>query len=170
MNSIFKRGVGALISNTNQRKCTFNLKKYIRRFKMAKITVTNTQGLNQIRSGNGVVLQNTPTVSAEVGLVAQSTASLPGVYTIAGAGASDVLMPLAADSLGGVFVFRSTSAQAHFLTGSSEAAGTAVFTNGTSKGSKLALAAAVGNSVTLMSDGKNFCVLGNSGSLALSNT
>jgi hypothetical protein len=137
---------------------------------MAKITVTNTQGLNQIRSGNGVVLQNTPTVSAAAGLVTGDAASLPGVYTIAGGGAASIAMPTASESIGGVFVFRSTSAQAHFLTGSSEAAGTTVFTNGVTKGSKLALAAAVGNSVTLVSDGVNFCVLGNSGSLALSGT
>ena len=137
---------------------------------MAKITITNSQGLNQIKSGNGVVLQYTPTVSSAIGLVTGDAASLPGVYTISGSSAASVTMPLAADALGGVFVFRNTSAQAHFLTGSSEAAGTTVFTNGTSKGSKLALAAAVGNSVTLVSDGVNFCVLGNSGSLTLSGT
>jgi len=143
---------------------------------MAKITVTNTQGLNQIRSGNGVVLQSTPTVSAAVALIAQSTASLPGVYTIAGAGVSDVQMPLAADSLGGVFVFRSTSAQAHFLTGSGETAGTKVFVKGdqiaadVKNGSKLTLQGVVGASVMLISDGVNFMVLPGSGSVAISGT
>ena len=143
---------------------------------MAKITVTNTQGLNQIRSGNGVVLQSTPTVSAAVGLIAQSTASLPGVYTIAGGSASDVQMPLAADSLGGVFVFRSTSAQAHFLTGSGETAGTKVFVLGdptaanAKTGSKITLQGVVGASVALISDGVSFIVLPGSGSVAFSNT
>jgi len=137
---------------------------------MAKITITNSQGLNQIKSGNGVVLQHTPTVASALSLTAQSTASLPGVYTISGSSAADVKMPTASESIGGVFVFRSTSADAHFLTGSAESSGTTVFTNGVTKGSKLALAAAVGNSVTLVSDGVNFCVLGNSGSLTLSGT
>lgn len=143
---------------------------------MAKITVTDTQGLNQIKSGNGVVLQHTPTVSDAVALVTANTASLPGVYTIAGGSAAEVKMPTASESLGGVFVFRSTSAQAHFLTGSAEAAGTKVFVLGdpaagnAKNGSKLTLQGVVGASVALISDGVNFIVLPGSGSVAFSGT
>ena len=138
---------------------------------MAKITITNSQGLNQIKSGNGVVMQHTPTVSSAVGLVTTNSASFPGVYTLSGSGAAaEVAMPAAADHLGGVFIFRSLSPHAHVLTGSAEAGGTRVFTNGTTAGSKLALNNIIGSSVTLVSDDVNFCVLGNSGSLTLSGT
>ena len=79
-----------------------------------------------------------------------------------------MVMPLASSVPGAQFIVRNLSAHAHALTGSAEAGGTKVFTDGTSRGSKIALAAAVGNSVTLVSDGVNFCVMANSGSLTIS--
>ena len=98
------------------------------------------------------------------------TPSSSGLVTIAGGAASQVVMPLASSCAGAMFTVRAASAYAHFLTCSQEAAGTKAFTNGTSNGSKLALAAVVGSSVSLLSDGVNFLVLGNSGSLAFSGT
>lgn len=143
---------------------------------MAKVTVTDSKGLNQIKSGNGIVVDHTPTVASATALVTTNTASLPGVYTISGAGAAEIKMPTAADSIGGVFVFRSTSAQSHYLTGSGETEGTKVFVQGNvtagsaQNGSKLTLQNKVGASVALISDGVNFIVMPGSGSIAFAGT
>jgi len=139
---------------------------------MPKVTITST-GLNQIKEGSGLEITAALTQSPKydvTALTAASTLTKGGVFTIEGSTALGVTLPLAADVPGSVFTLRAASAHAHFLTGSAETAGTRALTDGTSRGSKLALAAAVGNSVTLISDGKNFCVLGNSGSITLSGT
>ena len=139
---------------------------------MAKVIISST-GLNQVRAGSGLEITSPLTQSPKydvTALTAATTLTVGGVYTIAGSGALAVTLPLAANVPGSVFTLRNASAHAHFLTGSAEAAGTTALTDGTSKGSKLALAAAVGNSVTLVCDGKNFCVMANSGSLTLSGT
>jgi hypothetical protein len=98
------------------------------------------------------------------------TAGQAGLLTIGGSEISQVVMPLASNCGGSMFTFRSVSAKAHFLTGSQEAAGVKVFTDGTSNGSKLTLTNVIGSSVSLLSDGKSFLVIGNSGSLAFSGT
>jgi len=139
---------------------------------MPKVTITST-GLNQTKEGSGLEITAALTQSPKydvTALTAAATLTKGGVYTIAGDGALAVTLPLAADVPGSFFTLRAASAHAHFLTGSAESAGTTALTDGTSKGSKLALAAAVGNSVTVVSDGKNFCVMANSGSLTLSGT
>lgn len=139
---------------------------------MPKVTITST-GLNQTKEGSGLEITAALTQSPKydvTALTAATTLTKGGVYTISGAGALALTLPLAADVPGSVFTVRAASAHAHFLTGSAEAMGTTALTDGTNKGSKLALAAAVGNSVTLVSDGKNFCVMANSGSLTLSGT
>lgn len=139
---------------------------------MPKVTITST-GLNQTKEGSGLEITAALTQSPKydvTALTAATTLTKGGVYTIAGSGALALTLPLAADVPGSVFTVRAASAHAHFLTGSAEAGGTKALTDGTSSGSKLALAAAVGNSVTLISDGKNFCVMANSGSLTLSGT
>jgi hypothetical protein len=82
-----------------------------------------------------------------------------------------------------LFTVRSLSNHAHTLTGSQEGNGTKVFAliaSGTlpAAGSKLALtvngsagdAIGGGSSVALLSDGKNFLVIGASGSVILSGT
>ena len=79
-------------------------------------------------------------------------------------------MPLASSCPGSVFTFRSLTAQANALTCSQEANGTKAFTDGTSNGSKVAVANVIGSSVSLLSDGKSFLVIGNSGSLTFSGT
>jgi hypothetical protein len=106
-----------------------------------------------------------------------------GVITVSGSSALTFVMPTAASCPGSMFVVRSLSNYAHVLTGSQETNGTKVFTllaSGSSavNGSALTLAlggvagAATGGgpSVALLSDGKNFLVLGSSGSVALSGT
>ena len=98
------------------------------------------------------------------------TPTQAGVVTVDGGAASLVVMPLATDCPGAMFTVRSVSAFAHILTGSQEANGTLVFTNGTTRGSRATLAAVVGSSAALLSDGKSFLVLGNSGSVTLAGT
>jgi len=98
------------------------------------------------------------------------TAGQAGLLTIDGSQVSQVVMPLASSCGGAMFTFRSVSAKAHFLTGSQESSGVKVFTDGTSNGSKLTLTNVVGSSVSLLSDGKSFLVLGASGSITLSGT
>jgi hypothetical protein len=99
------------------------------------------------------------------------SAAQAGAFTFGNGEAAVVyVMPLASSCPGAVFTFRSLTVQANALTCSQEAAGTKAFTNGTSNGSKLAVANVIGSSVSLLSDGKSFLVIGNSGSLAFSGT
>lgn len=139
---------------------------------MAKVTISST-GLNQTKAGTGLEittpLTQTPSYTVTA-LTAASTLTAGGVFTVSGTTALAVTLPAAASVPGSIFTLRSLSADAHFFTGSAETNGTTALTDGTSKGSKLALAAAVGNSVTVICDGKNFCVMAKSGSLAFSGT
>lgn len=98
------------------------------------------------------------------------TPTQAGVVTLSGSAASLLVMPLASDCPGSVFTVRSVSAFAHILTGSQEVNGTKVFTNGTTDGSRATLAAVVGSSAAFLSNGKNFLILGNSGSVTLAGT
>ena len=135
---------------------------------MPKVIYTASKGLVE-EGGSGINLEIGPTMTVQA-KVANGSVVFPGVYTVSGSLAVTLTMPKAETVPGGVFVFRAASVHAHAVTGSLETAGTTVFTDGTDAGSKLALAAAVGNSVSLISDGKNFCVLANSGSLTISGT
>jgi len=135
---------------------------------MPKVIYTASKGLVE-EGGSGINLEIGPTMTVQA-KVANGSVVFPGVYTVSGSLAVTLTMPKAETVPGGVFVFRAVSAHAHAVTGSLETEGTTVFTDGTDTGSKLALAAAVGNSVSLISDGKNFCVLANSGSLTISGT
>jgi len=140
---------------------------------MAKVIISSTYGINQIADGSGLQIDasllKTPLMETTA-LTSATTLANGGLYTVSGGGALTMTMPLAASVPGAIFVVRNLSAHAHALTGSAEDSGTTVFTDGTSKGSKLTLAAAVGCSVSLISDGKNFCVLANSGSLTINGT
>jgi hypothetical protein len=80
------------------------------------------------------------------------------------------VMPLASSCPGAMFIFRSKTAYANALTCSQEANGTLAFTDGENRGSRLAVAAMVGSSVALVSDGTSFLLLGASGSGAISGT
>jgi len=147
---------------------------------MPKVVYTATQGLVQ-QSGTGVQFESMPVSPIQSKTAVSGSVSSPGSYTLSGTLANQVVMPLASAVPGGVFVFRSTSADAHYLTGTLEANGTLVFagvaTGGASPsptfnghGSKLALPAVLGSSVSLISDGKSFCVMASSGSYQISGT
>lgn len=139
-------------------------------------TIDSTLGVVSTIDAAGASSAGTVTISGlQQGLSVLTTGSTltpgqAGVLTLGGANASQVVMPLASSCAGAMFVVRSTSAKAHFLTGSQEAAGTKVFTDGTTAGSKLTLTNVIGSSVSLLSDGKNFLVLGASGSITFSGT
>jgi len=131
----------------------------------------------------GVVSTNEPAGAGTVSIAGLQTpvialttaatisAAQAGAFTF-GTGGSAVtyVMPLASSCPGAVFTFRSVTAQANALTCSQEANGTKAFTDGTLNGSKVAVANVIGSSMSLLSDGKSFIVLGNSGSLAFSGT
>ena len=126
------------------------------------LTVNSTVSFNSTTSP---VFTATPVTSIQA-KTAAATITSPGVYTVSGSAILGMKMPLASAVPGGVFTFRNLSVHAHFLTASdSETNGYKVFTDGVSSGWKLALGALVNNSVTVASDGRNFCVLGASGSL-----
>ena len=142
---------------------------------MARIVISSATGINQYRDGSGIEFDSSPTFSQSPtlqtsALTAAGSVTVGGLYTVSGNTAVTTTMPLASSVPGATFIFRNLSATAHALTGSAEAQGTLVFTDGTTRGSKLALAAAVGNSVSLISDGVSFCVTAKSGSLTFSGT
>lgn len=99
------------------------------------------------------------------------SAKQAGSFTFGnGSSAVTYVMPLASSCPGSTFIFRSTTAYANALTCSQEANGTLAFTDGESRGSKVAVENVVGSSLALISDGKNFLLIGRSGSLAISGT
>ena len=98
------------------------------------------------------------------------TAANAGLNTVSGSSAIVSVMPPASAVPGALFTFRNLSAKAHALTGSQETAGTKVFCDGTDSGSKVALSSTVGRSITLLSDGVSFVILGTSGSYTISGT
>ena len=93
-----------------------------------------------------------------------------GLVTVSKGSAATIVMPLASAVPGAMFVVRTTTAAPHVLTGSQETNGTLVFSNGTNNGSRATLTGVIGSSVSLLSDGKNFLVLGNSGSVTIAGT
>ena len=147
---------------------------------MPKIVYNPSQGL-VTQGGSGVSFNTSditmggfPAVSVQ-DLSDSTTVTSPGVYTLSKAGASAIVMPLASSFPGGLFVFRSTTNQTHYLTGSAEADGTKVFAGqagATPDGQswQLNFPAAgnrIGTSVSLLCDGKNFCIMAASGSFTL---
>lgn len=130
-------------------------------------------GAVTINTGGTVTVAGLQTPVVALTTAATLSAAQAGVFTFGNGGAAvTYVMPLASSCPGAVFTFRSLTAQANALTCSQEANGTKAFTDGTStgQGSKVAVAAVIGSSVSLLSDGKNFLVIGNSGSLAFSGT
>lgn len=150
---------------------------------MPKVVINDSEGLVQ-KTGSGVEINSSISMNAGVSMsalptsavsaqTASATLSSPGVYTLSGSVATTWVMPLASSVPGGTFVFRSTSAHAHALTGSQEAQGTLVFAGmpgaiPDAQGSKLALAAVQGSSVALISNGLSFLVMAASGSCTIS--
>ena len=137
-------------------------------------TIDSTLGVVSTNDDSGAgVVKITGLQSPVIALTTAATLSAgqAGAFTF-GTGGSAVtyVMPLASSCPGAVFTFRTLTAQANALTCSQEANGTKAFTDGTSNGSKVAVANVIGSSVSLLSDGKSFLVIGNSGSLAFSGT
>lgn len=146
---------------------------------MPKVTMNDSKGLVQ-SSGSGVEIDSTvsmtslPTTPVSAKTVAETIVS-PGAYTLSGAGALTMIMPLASSVPGGTFVFRTASAHAHILTGSQESNGTKVFAGQAgaipdTQGSKLTLSVVSGASVALISDGASFLVMAASGSHTINGT
>jgi hypothetical protein len=140
------------------------------------VTTDNSSGFSVERSTSN--LGFAPYAVDSIYAVTSSTtlvAGDAGVITIAGGGALTEVMPTAASTAGATFIFRTTSAHAHILTGSQEANGTKVFVNrltgsgvaSDQQGSRLTLNAALGSSVILQSDGRLFHVLSFSGSFTI---
>jgi len=87
------------------------------------------------------------------------------MYTVSGSTGSGIItVTLESPTLnpGSYWIFRATSADAHVLTGSGLS-----FTDGTNVGIDITLDATIGSSVALMSDGANYLVMANSGTLTL---
>ena len=134
-------------------------------FIMPKVVYTSTKGLVQ-EAGSGITFESLPS-SAVQAITADTTVSLPGIYTISGSAIITVTMPPAATSPAGVYAFRNASVHAHVLTGSVTDAGVKMFC-GTGTGTKITFLTPVGSGATMISDGRNFMVVGSSGSLAFS--
>ena len=138
--------------------------------------IDSTLGVVSVIDSSGDTTPGTVTIAglqAAVSVLATGSTLTPtqaGVITLDGGAVSLLVMPLAASCPGAMFTVRSVSAFAHILTGSQEVNGTKVFTNGTGNGSRATLTAVVGSAATLLSDGKNFIVLGNSGSVTIAGT
>ena len=142
-------------------------------------TIIDHRGIYQIADGDGFEIAGavttsqlpTTTVSAKT---TSATLTSPGVYTLSGSSAAlTMVLPLAADVAGGLFVFRSLSAHAHVLTSSQETGGSSVFAGmpgatPANRGAAVTLPSVVGSSVALISDGLNFLVTATSGSAVIS--
>ena len=146
---------------------------------MPKVVYDATRGLVQETgsgislTSNSIVLSSLPTSTVQA-IAAAATVTSPGVYTLSGsAGAIGATLPVPSDVPGGVFVFRSTSASAHFLTGSASSAGVNIFAGmagatPANLGQKVTFPATIGSSVSLVSDGLSYCVMAASGSMTIS--
>lgn len=132
------------------------------------LTVQVSSSFNSTATFNSdVSMTNTPYSTAQV-VAASGSITYPGVYTINNATAAGVHLPAPSTIPGGVIVFRTagSAGQQHFLTGTAAAnLGKFIVASPNSKGSKVSLETVVGSSVSLISDGLNFCVLTSSGSL-----
>ena len=148
-------------------------------------TIDGTLGVvsTDVTSGGSVTLGAVKQQVTALTTAQTLSLSQAGVVTVSGSSALTFVMPTAASCPGSMFVVRSLSNYAHVLTGSQETNGTKVFAllaSGSSAVAGSALTLAVGGaagaatgggpSVALVSDGKNFLVIGSSGSVALSGT
>ena len=143
-----------------------------------KTTISDGKGVVESK-GNGTVISNAITLdtlpkATLQAKTAAATISEPGVYTASGSAAFDLIMPLASAVPGGIFTLRTLSEHAHGLTGSAETSGTTPFCDlphdalSGSNGSKIAVLNEVGSSLTVVSDGLNFCLMAASGSVTIS--
>jgi hypothetical protein len=145
---------------------------------MPKIEFSDGKGLVS-KKGSGVVFKGSVTQDQTPGLVANVTAASAtitkgGYYTLTQGGISTITLPAAADVPGQLFVFRATDTQAHILTGSggdSVVAPMQANQAGMAKaGAKVQFPVDDGahGSLSLISDGGKFLVVGASGSFTVS--
>jgi len=142
---------------------------------MASTTI-DSRGTVDFSSGTGLTVSVASTFAGTVSMAATPTTTVqalaasasitsPGVYSLGNVTPSGYTLPTPASVPGGVFSFRITTAQAHFLTGSAADTLGKFLTDGSGAGSRLTFASpVVGNSLTLISDGSSFCVMARSGS------
>lgn len=138
------------------------------------VVITNgTSGLSVERDGSNYGFSPFQVYSTKA-LTTSTTleAGDAGLITATGAGVV-VKMPSASLVPGATYTVRLLSADATVITGS-EVAGTNYFAApaGTTaytleRGQSITIAAAIGNSVTMLCDGRNYLVLGGSGSLVI---
>ena len=137
---------------------------------MPKVVYTSAKGLVQ-QAGQGFQLEDLPFSPVQSQNTVSASVSQPGVYTMSGTAFVTTFLPAVASIPGGHFTFRSLSAgHAHAISASSADAGNSVIrgSNNTSRGSNLALNTLVGSSVSLVSDGVQYIVYANTGSLTFS--
>ena len=134
---------------------------------MPKVTINDSKGL-LVEAGSGFYVASNPIASLQSQTAANTIT--PGVHLVSGtASAITLTLPLASAVPGGLFVVRSASVHAHILTGTDSGSECIVapITGALGKqqtGSRLTFTSGVGNSVSLLSDGKNFLVTSQSGS------
>ena len=141
-------------------------------------TVINDVGTVDFAGGSGLTVETAATFTgatvfsssiSAVNLPTSPVQALIASASVSYATPAGYLLPNPASVPGGVYVFRSLSSQAHFLTASSADRGKFI-TDGTTNGSKATIVAVVGSSISLISDGLSFCKIANSGSVTLSGT
>lgn len=102
--------------------------------------------------------------SSATGNAPTAVAGNAGVCTMSGSGAVlTVALPTAAAAIGAEFIWRNVDARAHILSNSGETGGTFNLVSGAVTGSKVTMAAVVGASVIMKSDGVRFIVIGGFG-------
>ena len=133
---------------------------------------TNAQGVVSTNNTTGFSVEKNTTnagfapfkVDSVTAITSNTTlvAGNAGVITLSGsATALTGTMPLASAAPGAFFTVRNLNASlGHMLTASAETAGAKPFTDGYTKGAKLAIASGIGGAVTFMCDGVNFLILG----------
>lgn len=129
-------------------------------------------GSDDLTIDGSVVFAESPIATVKT---ATTTPIVGGVYEVSGVAAVTVSMPLASTVPGAQFVFRSTSAHAHVLTGSAWAKGERAFAGisgsaGIVDGAAIVFPAIIGTSVVLVSDGNKYLYTGGSGSIKIMET
>ncbi len=145
---------------------------------MPVMEISDKKGIVFVNKGEGVLFKGrisyeaTPTLEAQV-KAASAEISKGGLYTLTQGGISTITLPAASDVPGQLFVFRSTDTRAHILTGT---AGNSVVVPMQASQAGMAKAGAkvqfpvddgAHGSLSLMSDGGKFLVVGASGSFTV---
>lgn len=142
---------------------------------MGKTTI-DSKGVVTSKDGSGIEVLSVATFTggtqrSVTAITSATTLTKDGVYTISGSTGSGVItvtLPDPATVIGGHFILRSLSADAHLLSSSQVTQDTLTITDGTNHGARLALPAVIGSSAMLVSDGVNFLVPVSSGTYIIS--